>query len=142
VFIKIKYLIVFLKRLIILSFLFIFRESICSWVVLVRFIPELAEICKFGHINLRSRSFFFRSIFCGCLLSFCLSFAFDLTFSISHCAYHNLEESIYEIDENGSKQEAGEKPRDLQLEIGQQRLVVYHLGVKVVREHEGKVQIA
>jgi hypothetical protein len=50
-----------------------------------------------------------------------------------------LDENIYEIDENSDKQEAGEKPRDLQLEIGQQRLVVYHLGVQVVREHEGQV---
>ncbi len=52
-----------------------------------------------------------------------------------------MYESIYEIHENGGEQDNSEHPGDLQLELGQQRLVVDHLCVEVVREHKGQVEV-
>ena len=53
-----------------------------------------------------------------------------------------MHESIYEVDENCKEQETGEHPCDLKLQVRQQGLVVKYLGVQVVREHEGQVEIA
>ena len=148
-FIKIKLLMIFLKRLITLSFLPFFGESICSRVILVWFIPELTEICELCHIHWRSGwnlSFFNRFFFVFCLwllflLCFSLSSASDLASHISDYPCTYVHESIYEVDENCEEQETGEHPSDLKLQVRQKGLVVKYLGVQVVREHEGQVEI-
>ena len=52
-----------------------------------------------------------------------------------------MNQSKYEINQDCCKQETGEDPGDLQLEIRKQRWVVDYLGVEVVGEHEGEVEI-
>ena len=52
-----------------------------------------------------------------------------------------MDESENEIDKDHGKQETGEDPGNLQLQIRQQRFIVNYLGVEVVGEHEGEVEI-
>jgi hypothetical protein len=51
------------------------------------------------------------------LLNFFLSLAFDLAFKISEYRCTNMNQRKNEIDQNRGKQEAGQDPGDLQLEI-------------------------
>jgi hypothetical protein len=52
-----------------------------------------------------------------------------------------MDQSKDEIDQDCSKQETGEDPGNLQLQIRKQRFIVNYLGVEVVGEHEGEVEI-
>ena len=75
------------------------------------------------------------------LLNFFLSFATDLAFSIPDCRYQKVDKRKNEVNQDRYKQETGEDPGDLQLQIRKQRWVVNYLGVEVVREHESEVEI-
>ena len=75
------------------------------------------------------------------LLNFSLSFATNLAFSIPDCRYQKVDKRKTEVNQDRYKQETGEDPGDLQLQIRKQRWVVNYLGVEVVGEHEGEVEI-
>ena len=125
--IKIKFRFSFLKRRVIFYFLFNFRESVCSWVIFVRFITEFTKICECCYINLRrifvafdGKFFIFALRLLGLLLllhKIYVSLAFDLAFKIPEYRCDNTNQRKNEIDQNRGKQEAGQDPGDLQLEI-------------------------
>jgi hypothetical protein len=120
VIIKIKFRVLFLKRFLNFYLLDNFRNCICSRVILVRFIAEVTEICVCCYINFRSRKlfvFFLRLIFLFLHLNLCLSLAFNLAFNIPENRCNNMKQSKYEINQDCCKQETGEDPGNLQLEI-------------------------